>query len=100
MLIQNKKKIFEYILCLLSGALFVCLASEWVNPFFKEAYGYDSSWFTLMGRAILEGKVPYRAYFDLKGPCLFFYEALGQLIKRGECSYDQTVRYRCEIRGL
>ena len=37
----------------------------------------------MAGRAILNGYVPYRDFFDLKGPYFFFIEALGQLIVKG-----------------
>ncbi|MBO5552471.1 MAG: glycosyltransferase family 39 protein [Lachnospiraceae bacterium] len=50
---------------------------------FKDSYGYDSSWYSMMGRAITQGMVPYRDYFDLKGPAFFFIEAIGQLFCHG-----------------
>ncbi len=83
---MDRKKIItaiEYILAGLSGVIFILIASSWTSPLFPWAYGYDSSWYSLGGRAVLEGKVPYRDFFDLKGPVLFFYEALGQFIIRG-----------------
>ena len=79
---QSKIKIGDLIesaAVIISGCIFVILASTWTSPVYKGAYGYDASWYSLMGRAIVEGKVPYKDYFDLKGPTLFFYEALGQL---------------------
>ena len=36
----------------------------------------------MVGRGITEGLVPYRDFFDLKGPWFFFIEALGQLLHR------------------
>ncbi len=36
-----------------------------------------------MGRAITEGMVPYKDYFDLKGPVFFFIEAIGQFFIHG-----------------
>ncbi|MCR4591051.1 MAG: glycosyltransferase family 39 protein [Lachnospiraceae bacterium] len=73
------KSVIEYLLVSLSGILFILQCSSWTSPLYPYAYGYDSSWYSLMGRAITKGKVPYRDYFDLKGPVLFFYEAFGQL---------------------
>ncbi len=67
---------------MLSGFLFVFLFSSWTSPIFKGSYGYDSAFFSMVGRAILEGKVMYRDYFDIKGPVFFFWEALGQFIHR------------------
>ena len=67
---------------MLSGFLFVFLFSSWTSPIFKGSYGYDSAFFSMVGRAILEGKVMYRDYFDVKGPVFFFWEAFGQLLHR------------------
>lgn len=59
------------------------LSASWVSPIFKDSYGYDSSWYSMMGRAITHGMVPYRDYFDLKGPVFFFIEAIGQFFCHG-----------------
>ncbi|MBO4373990.1 MAG: glycosyltransferase family 39 protein [Lachnospiraceae bacterium] len=59
------------------------ISASWTSPLFPYEYGYDSAWYTLMGRAVTKGFVPYRDYFDLKGPVFFFIEALGQIIKTG-----------------
>ncbi len=67
----------------LSGCVFVLLSASWVSPLFKDAYGYDSSWYSMMGRAMTQGMVPYRDYFDLKGPVFFFIEAIGQTFYHG-----------------
>jgi hypothetical protein len=40
----------------------------------------DSNFFQLTGKLILEGKVPYRDFFDHKGPFVFYLEALGYWI--------------------
>ena len=56
------------------------LFSLWTSPFYRLWYGCDASFFTLVGRGILSGKVPYRDFFDLKGPYFFFIEAIGQLL--------------------
>ncbi len=82
---MDKKKIIniiEYTLVIITGIVYVLQCSSWTSPLYPYAYGYDSSWYAMMGRAITCGKVPYRDYFDLKGPMLFFYEAFGQLFLR------------------
>ncbi|MCR5748261.1 MAG: hypothetical protein K6G03_11185 [Lachnospiraceae bacterium] len=77
-------KIFlEYAAVCICGCVFVLLSASWVSPIFHDAYGYDSSWYSLMGRAITQGMVPYRDYFDLKGPVFFFIEAIGQAFCHG-----------------
>ena len=63
--------------------LFLLVASIWGSPVFAGAYGSDSAFFSLMGRLILDGKVMYRDYLDVKGPVFFFWEAFGQLFIRG-----------------
>ncbi len=70
------------LLAMLSGFIFILTFSSWTSPIMKKAYGCDSSFFSMVGRAILEGKVMYRDFFDIKGPVFFFWEAFGQLIHR------------------
>ena len=60
------KTIITYAAVSLCGCVFVLLAASWVSPMYKDAYGYDSSWYSMMGRAMTQGMVPYRDYFDLK----------------------------------
>ena len=48
------------------------------NPFANTSTG-DSSFFSYIGRRWCEGYVPYRDYFDHKGPMIFFINMLGQL---------------------
>ncbi len=75
-----RHKAVEYIGLFIVSTIHLFLFSLWTSPFYKLWYGCDASFFTLVGRGILEGKVPYRDFFDLKGPYFFFIEALGQLM--------------------
>ena len=77
------KTMVTYAAVSICGCVFVLLSASWVSPLFKDSYGYDSSWYSMMGRAITQGMVPYRDYFDLKGPVFFFIEAIGQLFRHG-----------------
>ncbi len=77
------KIICEYAAVVIIGCVFVLVSASWISPLFKDAYGYDSSWYSMMGRAITVGMVPYRDYFDLKGPVFFFIEAIGQFFCHG-----------------
>lgn len=61
------------------AALFLMIFSYSSSPLY-DTYGGDSSIFMLIGKGILNGKVPYLDLFDHKGPLLFFIEALGQSI--------------------
>ena len=44
------------------SAAFIYVFSLWTSPLYKNWYGCDASFFTLVGRGILEGKVPYRDF--------------------------------------
>ena len=67
-----------------SALCFLLLTARCSSPLYMYFYnGYDSSFFTMMGRAILSGKVMYRDYHDIKGPLFFFWQALGQSIFTG-----------------
>lgn len=78
--ISTRQTVMEYIGLLIASTTHLFLFSLWTSPFYKQWYGCDASFFTLVGRGICEGKVPYRDFFDLKGPYFFFVEALGQLM--------------------
>lgn len=80
--IPQKQRVLEYIGLFMVSTIHLLLFSLWTSPFFKLWYGCDASFFTLVGRGITEGKVPYRDFFDLKGPYFFFVEALGQLFAK------------------
>jgi cellulose synthase/poly-beta-1,6-N-acetylglucosamine synthase-like glycosyltransferase len=73
----------ELWISLLAAFLVLTLFSMTVSFLYK---GYlisnflDSNFFQLTGKLILEGKVPYRDFFDHKGPFVFYIEALGYLI--------------------
>lgn len=78
--LSTRQTIMEYVGLLIASTTHLFLFSLWTSPFYKLWYGCDASFFTLVGRGICEGKVPYRDFFDLKGPYFFFVEALGQLM--------------------
>ena len=63
--------------------LFCLFFSFWTSPYYKHWYACDSSLFAMVGRGIVEGRTPYVDFYDLKGPYLFFINALGQLLHRG-----------------
>jgi len=45
--------------------------------------GYHAAFFRLVGQGMLHDKLPYRDFFDMKGPYLFLIEYLGQVICYG-----------------
>nr|MCR5107269.1 hypothetical protein [Lachnospiraceae bacterium] len=79
---QTIKSILPYLILLVISFLFILLFSLWTSPFYKNWYGCDASFFTMVGRGITMGRLPYRDFFDLKGPYFFFIEALGQFIHK------------------
>ena len=73
-----------YGLALAGAALAFLLVFSWSSsPLTPTNDGSDAAFFRLVGEGMLEGRLPYRDYFDNKGPWLFFLEALGQWICRG-----------------
>lgn len=77
----EKKNIIK--LLIISFLVIFCF-SRGSSPLFGNYYEDDSSIFIVMGKAIVNGFVPYKDIFDHKGPILFWIEALGQLICEGK----------------
>lgn len=77
MKIRGKK---EQIIIWMTGILFLILFSYTTSPLFPDFYGWDSAFFMLVGKGMTRGSLPYRDFFDMKGPWLFLIEYAGQLI--------------------
>ncbi|MCR5328135.1 MAG: hypothetical protein K6E12_04750 [Saccharofermentans sp.] len=77
------KNIKLYLVCLLVAVLFAALYSTTTTPLLPEHWGYDSAFFILVGQGMTKGLMPYRDFFDMKGPYLFLLEYIGQLICYG-----------------
>ncbi len=90
--LPQRQKIAEYIGLFIISTLHLLLFSLWTSPFYPKWYGCDASFFTLVGRGIIEGKIPYRDFFDLKGPYFFLTEALGQLF-----AHDRTGAFIIQV---
>ena len=86
--IMKRKKIltadfvFYLTLCLVSF-VFLSIFSYYTSPFSTCDNGYDAAFFRLVGQGMVNGYLPYRDFFDMKGPFLFFIEYLGQLLSYG-----------------
>ena len=74
------KKIITILLISFCMLLFFSTST---SPLYENYYEDDSAIFILMGKAIVNGSVPYRDIFDHKGPILFWIQALGQLLWEG-----------------
>lgn len=64
------------------SVLFLLVVSVATSPLTKFC-GADSAFFTLVGQGMTRGMLPYRDFFDMKGPYLFLIENFGQLICYG-----------------
>lgn len=80
--LSNKNRAFFYIA--LSALSFVfCLLFFYCTSPLSTYCGADSGFFFAVGQGMTKGFLPYRDYFDMKGPYLFLIEYLGQLISYG-----------------
>lgn len=82
--IKKHIRIPIYAAFLAFSVLFMLFFALWESPYFVHWYGCDASFFSMCGRGILSGWVPYIDFFDLKGPYFFFLQALSQLIFKGQ----------------
>ncbi len=84
---QQKKTVGSEIVRVLLFAgfafVFLLLFAGATSPLAKNAWGYDSAFFILVGQGITKGLLPYRDFFDMKGPYLFLIEYIGQKIAYG-----------------
>ncbi|MBI3163763.1 MAG: glycosyltransferase family 39 protein [Chloroflexi bacterium] len=62
--------------------LLTAVVLDLANPFF-DAPARDGGFFLYAGDQILGGKIPYRDFWDSKGPGIFYINALGLLIGGG-----------------
>lgn len=67
----------------LTGILFLFVFSYMTSPLFPWSYGWDSAFFQMVGAGMTKGYLPYRDFFDMKGPWLFFIEYVGELLWYG-----------------
>lgn len=74
----------EHLAMCFLGIAFLLLFSYMTSPLFPYAHGWDSAFFQLVGAGMTKGYLPYRDFFDMKGPWLFFFEYLGQLFWYGK----------------
>lgn len=65
--------------------VFLLVFSASTSPLYGSYIGDDSAFFCMVGQGMTRGLLPYRDFFDMKGPYLFFIEFFGQLICYGRC---------------
>lgn len=75
--------LFLFCMSLLCSAGFILLFSRCSTPLYPYVMGDPSVW-TMIGRGITQGYVPYEDLYDHKGPLQFFIYALGAWISHGK----------------
>ena len=77
---MKKKDILYYgIFLLLSFGFAFCFGRD-IIPFNLKENSFDAACFSIIGKGILNGKMPYLDYVDNKGPVLYLLFALSSLI--------------------
>ena len=74
---MGKRHLFVLIVLFVISVLFVSFYSDTTSPFYHLSYTTDSSVYMMLGRAVVEGKLPYVDIWELKGPAIFYIEAFG-----------------------
>lgn len=77
---MKNKRCFLIINVTITAILFLMLFSYSTSPCFPWSFGWDSAFFQLVGRGMAEGKLPYRDFFDMKGPWLFLIQYMGIIL--------------------
>lgn len=82
----NKESIFQnlilWIVSFISSVLFLLFYSTATSPL-TSYYGEDSAFYAMVGAAMKHGLLPYRDFYEMKGPYMFWIEYFGQLISEG-----------------
>ena len=73
---KSVNKILLTSLFFVSAVIFLVIFSWSTSPLYT-FYGYDSSIFKTMGKFTADGLIPYKDFFDHKGPVIVFIEWLG-----------------------
>lgn len=71
------------VLLALVSAAFLAVCALSTTPLLQYSVGQDAAFFRLVGQGMTQGLLPYRDFFDMKGPYLFLMEYLGQLVFPG-----------------
>ena len=80
---NDHSKWVRYILIIFMAEVYLICFSVSTSPLYGNFYGGDSAFFILVGKGMKYGYLPYRDFFDMKGPWLFVVEWIGQVIREG-----------------
>lgn len=73
------KELYWYGGMLLFAFAFLSIFSIFTSPFTVQV-GRDAAFFRVVGQGMTEGLLPYRDFFDMKGPYMFLIQYISQLI--------------------
>ena len=76
-------QLFRLLVLAVLAAEYLAVCSLSTTPLLRFYAGQDSAFFRLVGEGMTKGMLPYRDYFDMKGPYLFLMEYVGQLLLPG-----------------
>jgi hypothetical protein len=76
-------RIYHTLLLGIISGIFITLFSYSSSPLYPYSVGRDAAFFRMAGQGMTQGMLPYRDFFDMKGPYLFLIEYIAQLISYG-----------------
>lgn len=79
---KNRNPAVPYIILIAASTLFMLLFAYNTSPLFKY-FGVDSGMYLIMGKAMAQGETLYSNIFDHKGPIIFIFNMLPQLLIDG-----------------
>jgi len=80
---RTRERILIYLFLTAAYTAFLLVFSATTSPLTPGYYGGDSAVYQLFGRAWNAGRIPYRDFFDHKGPFIFFLNWLGETLIPG-----------------
>ena len=80
---KNTQDVLFYLALGVGTFVFLAVFSYSTSPFTTCDNGADAAFFRLVGQGMTQGYLPYRDFFDMKGPFLFLIEYIGQLLSYG-----------------
>lgn len=79
-MIEHRRGLIVRLLLISAGGLYVYLFSYTTSPLYPKYYFGDAAEFLTIGKAWTTGKIPYKDFFDHKGPAIYFINMLGFML--------------------
>ena len=80
-----KKEIQTIFFLIVTATLFLLIFSLSTSVFYRHKFiGWDSDIFLAMGKFAQSGQIPYKDFFDHKGPVIIGIQCLGYIIGNGK----------------